>query len=157
MNHQYLLILAVPAFALIGCVGCGADSAFKSNRPLYERVIQRVQKGEIKTDQEKGVQIPPGSVRLPSTAQLPPDLGAASVGGEIYVSRASTNQLLVVFKTWRGKDFNMEGYLYAAKPLSAAEITKDYYGHSVVVIGPIDLVLEKQLDPNWYRVSYKLD
>jgi hypothetical protein len=157
MNHQYLLMLTAAGFALIGCVGCGADSALKSNRSLYERVIQRVQKGEIKTDQEKGVQIPPGSVRLPSTAQLPSDLREASVDGEIYVSRPSTNQLLVVFNTWRGKGSNMEGYLYAAKPLSTAEISKDYYGHSVVVIGPMELVLEKQLEPSWYRVSYKLD
>ena len=51
----------------------------------------------------------------------------------------------------------MEGFLYAAKPLSGTEITKDYYGHSVVVIGPMELVLEKQLGPNWYRVSHKLD
>ena len=157
MNHQYSQTLALVGFVLIGWVGCGADSGFKSNRPLYERVIQGVQIGQIKTDQEKGIQIPQGSVRLPSSAQLPPDLREASVGGEIYVSRPSTNQLLVVFKTWRGKGFNMEGYLYAAKPLSAAEITKDYYGHSVVVIGPMEFVLEKQLDPNWYRVSYKLD
>ena len=107
MNHQYILMLAVAGFALVGCVGCGTDSAFKSNRPLYEKVIQRVQKGEIKSDQEKGVQVPPGSVRLPSIAQLPPDLRESSVDGEIYVSRPSNNQLLVVFKTWSGKGNNM--------------------------------------------------
>ncbi len=77
--------------------------------------------------------------------------------GEIYISRPSTNQLLVVFKTWRGKGLNMEGYFYATKPLSAAEINTDYYGHSVVAVGPMDLVLEKKLDANWYRVSHKLD
>jgi len=50
----------------------------------------------------------------------------------------------------------MEGFLYAAKPLSS-EAKKDYYGHDVVNVGPMELVLEKQLDSNWYRVSYKLD
>ncbi|MGD0262748.1 MAG: hypothetical protein ABSD29_23525 [Verrucomicrobiota bacterium] len=157
MSHQYLLTLAVVGLVLLGWVGCSADSGFKGNRPLYEQVIQGLRKGEIKTEQEKGVQIPEGSVRLPISARLPSVFQAASVGGEIYVSRPSTNQLLVVFKTWRGKGFNMEGFLYAAQPLSGAEITKDYYGHSVIVIGPMELVLEKQLDLNWYRVSYELD
>ena len=157
MRHRYLSLLAVASLALAGCVGCGADTAFRSNLPRYRRVIRRVQDGGIKNDQEKGAQVPPESDRLPSSAQLPPDLREASLGGEIYVYRPSTNQILVVFKTWRGKGRNMEGYLYAARPISATELSKDYYGDSVVVIDHLELVLGKQPDPNWYRVSYKLD
>jgi hypothetical protein len=79
------------------------------------------------------------------------------VDGEVYVLRSSPGQLVVVFKTWRGKGFNMEGYLYAAKPLTTTEITKDYYARPVLLLGPMELVLEKQLETNWYRVSHKLD
>lgn len=153
--RQYLLTLLVVALFLLGCAG--RDRGFKKHLASYRDVIERVRKGEIKTEQEKGVAIPEGAVRLPVSAELPADLRAVSAGGEIYVFRPSTNQLIVVFKTWIGKSFNMEGFLYAAKPLSASEITKDYYGHSVVAIGPMELVLEKRLDPNWYRVGYKLD
>jgi hypothetical protein len=154
---QHSSRLAVLSFIVLVCAGCGPGDGFERNQRIYRRVIERVQNGEIKTDEEKGVKIPSGSIRLPCSAQLPSSLLAATVDGEVYVSRPSAAQLIIVFKTWKGKGFNMVGFLYAAKPLSGAEITKDYYGHSVVVIGPMELVLEKQLDPNWYRVSHKLD
>ena len=148
---------ALVAPILLACVGCNTNGDFNSKRQLRERAIERVRNGEIKTEQENGLQVPQGSARLSCSAQLPHDLQEASLDGLIYVSKPTTNQLIVVFKTWQGKGFNMEGFLYAAKPLSGAGVSKDYYGHSVVIIGPMELVLERQLDPNWYRVSYKLD
>ncbi|HEX4646903.1 MAG TPA: hypothetical protein VH598_14970, partial [Verrucomicrobiae bacterium] len=67
------------------------------------------------------------------------------------------NQLLVVFKTWQGKGFNMEGYLYAATPLGPQDTSTNAYGSAVITLGSLDLVLGKQVNANWFRVSYNLD
>jgi len=114
------------------------------NRPIYAKVIDQLQQGALKSN-------PSGPIRLPGS------LRRASVDGEIYVSRPSTNQLLVVFKTWKGKGRNMEGLLYSSQMIAVPTVGKDYYGNLTVSVGPIALVLEKQIDSNWHRVSYRLD
>lgn len=114
------------------------------NKPLYEQTINRLQSGTIKPDSS-------------GRARLPTDLQTASVDGEIYVSQPSTNQIVVVFKTWRGKGNNMEGFLYANPPLGKSATQADYYGKQAISVGPVELTLGKQIDPNWHKVSYKLD
>jgi hypothetical protein len=95
--------LAVLVFILFACVGCGPGDGFERNQGIYRQIIERVQKGEIKTDEEKGVKTPAGSVRLPCSAQLPSSLQGATADGEVYISRPSTAQLIVVFKNFARK------------------------------------------------------
>ena len=142
MNYRLFAIVSV--FACAAVCGCGGNTVLKKNKALYEQTINRLQSGMMKPD----------SV---GRARLPVELQAASVDGEIYVSQTSTNQLVVVFKTWRGKGNNMEGFLYANPPLGKSATQTDYYGKQAISVGPVELTLEKQIDPNWHKVSYKLD
>jgi len=156
MSKCYGLICVVSLLLLV-CAGCSENGMSKSDQVLYQQVIDRIRAGKIKTDEENGIKQPGGSVRLPQSASLPSDLSTASSDGEIYIFRPSGGQLLVVFKTWRGKGYNLEGFLYVGHSLGTDDINKDAYGKQIITLGPIDLTLEKQLNPNWYRVSYKLD
>lgn len=88
---------------------------------------------------------------------LPEELASASVDGEVYVAVPESDLLLVVFKTWRGKGHNMEGLLFASRPLRPTDMRLDYYGNSSIVIGPVPLVIDEEVDQNWYKVSYRLD
>ena len=124
--------------------GCSDKRVLEQHEKLYLQVIERLKTGELKTGGAGDI-------------QLPPELRSASVDGEVCVSQPSTNQMIVVFKTWRGKGANMEGFLYSEKPLSEDEIGKDYYGSSVIPIAGIEIVLEHRITPNWYRVNYRLD
>src|SRR5262245_5767889 len=137
------LVLLIGAFAILLCTGCGRKNTIE-NQKLYEVVIRRIQSGEIKTT---------SSVSLP----LPSDVQRASVDGEILVLRPGTNQLIVVFKTWRGKGQNMEGYLYAFPTLPTQIVKGGYGGRATVELGPVQLMLDKEVNSNWYRVSHKLD
>jgi hypothetical protein len=142
MQNRLLKAVAVVVFA-VAC-GCGESSMLKKNRPLYEEAIHWLEAGAIKADSA-------GRVRLPM------ELQAASVDGEIYLFQPYTNQMVVVFKTWRGKGHNMEGFLYANPPLGESSTQTDYYGKQVISAGPIQLTLDKQIDAHWHKVSYKLD
>lgn len=142
MNNRLFNVVAAVVCA-VAC-GCEGSSMLKKNKPLYEQSISRLESGTIKPDSS-------GRVRLPM------DLRAASVDGEVYVSQLSTNQIVVVFKTWRGKGNNMEGFLYANPPLGKSSTQTDYYGKQVIRVGPVELTLDKQIDANWHKVSYKLD
>jgi hypothetical protein len=124
--------------------GCEQRSLLRKNRGLYDSVIAHVQAGALATNRSEPF-------------QLPQEFAEASVDGEIYVSRPSTNQILVVFKTWRGKGRNMEGLLYASPTLPKQLLNRDTYGHSVVLVGGAELVVEKEMERNWYKVSYRLD
>src|ERR1041384_7704183 len=86
------------------CAGCSPAPKYKSQQDLYLEVIKRIKSGQIKTLGEVGV-APLGCC----TATLPPDLRKASSDGNVYVFRPATNQLIVIFKTWTGKGFNLEG------------------------------------------------
>jgi hypothetical protein len=156
MNAYRGFVSAVGSVLLI-CAGCSETSMSKSDQNLYLQVIARIKSGEIKTDGEKGIQPSAESTRLAQSASLPSDLQKVSSDGQIYIFRPSPSQLLVVFKTWQGKGFNMEGWLYAAVPFGPHDTSKDAYGKSVVTLGPMDFALEKPVNTNWYHVSYKLD
>lgn len=134
-----LCLLAVPA-----CKGRSSPAArLGALKSQYEAVVAGVRDGRIAPDQN-------------GVATLPADLGAASEGGEVLV--ASRNGLLLVaFRTWRGKAFNMRGFLYSSRPLAAAELVKDYYGNNTVAIGPAPLTIDQQIEPNWYAVSRSED
>jgi hypothetical protein len=155
-GKRYGLVVIVVS-SLFVCASCGKNDTPKANHALYLQTISRIKSGEIKTDEERGIKTSIDEVRLPQSAVLPSDLSAASVDGEVYIFRPFHDQLLVVFKTWRGKGFNMEGYLYAAAPLRPQDTTNDVYGNKIIALGPIDLVLEKQIETNWYQVNYDLD
>jgi hypothetical protein len=157
MNKYCGRVSVISSLLLLVCQGCSGVGMSKSDQILYNQVISRIKSGEIKTDEEGGITPPAAGVRLPQSATLPSDLQAASTNGEIYIFRPSRNQLLVVFSTWRGKGFNIEGYLYTAVPLEPQDTSKDGYGKKVITLGPMDLALDEQLNTNWYRVSYKLD
>jgi hypothetical protein len=151
------LLVAVICVVFLGFTGCSGGGALNGNQDLYLKVVDGVNKGTIKTDAEKGIVIPDGSVRQPFSAQLPPNLRDASMNGEIYVLRPNAGHQVVIFKTWIGKGFNMEGFLYTSRRFTNSEIRKDYYGNSVFAVGPSEITLEKELDPNWYKVSRHLD
>ena len=51
----------------------------------------------------------------------------------------------------------MAGLLFCSRPLASSDIEKDYYGDNVIQVGPVPLTLEKQIDPNWFEISYGLD
>lgn len=142
--RKHRLTTCLLAVVSAAAAGCGANHLLNEHKALYQQVIHAVQAGTIAPD-------PSGVARLPT------DLQGASIGGNIYVSRPSGPQLIVVFKTWRGKGHNMEGFLFAAQPLGDSETRTNYYGQEVISIGPVELTLEKRLDTRWHKVSYKLD
>ena len=144
-------------FVLLIFAGCSDPSIPKADKDLYLQVIARIRSGEIKTDGEKGIKPLTGNIRLVESASLPADLQKASIDGNIYIFRSSPGQLFVIFKTWRGKGYNMKGWLYAAVPLESRDMINDAYGKSVIELGPMDLAPEKPVDKNWYRVSFNLD
>lgn len=121
--------------------GCG--DPLRGRGEIYARVIEQLQSGRI-------------PVRPDGIAALPSDLQAASKDGQVWVS-SNAGLLLVAFKTWRGKAFNMEGFLFCSRTLTPADVQRDYHGNSTITVGPAELTLEKQIDPQWYRVSRRLD
>lgn len=154
MANKFTKIFSVAAFLMLVCAGCEEKNMFKGQQSLYVQVVNRIKTGEIKPD---NLQPSNGSVRLPESASLPPDVRNASTDGEIYIFRRPPAQLIIVFKTWRGKGFNMEGYLYAATPLGPQDTSKDAYGKKNLTLGPMNLEIKRQINTNWYQVSYKLD
>lgn len=143
MNNRFTKLVALLTLAAL--TACSDGNIPKSKKSLFLKIIDQVQTGAIKEDASNVI-------------RLPPDMKEASIDGELFISRPSTNeQLIVVFKTWQGKGNNMEGFLYAAMPLTNNEIKKDYYGQPVVSVNSIDLTLEKKLETGWYKISYRLD
>jgi hypothetical protein len=143
MNKHLITSATITLFCAF-LAGCTDKHMLEQRETLYLQVIERLKTGELK-DGNSGI------------VQLPAQLRAASVDGEVWFSQPNTNQMIVVFKTWNGKGSNMEGFLYSAQPLSEDEIGKDYYGNSVIPIAAIDIVLDHRINPTWYRVSYRLD
>lgn len=139
-------LVKLAALAVVSSVltGCPAVHLQDGRQVLRERVIENLQNGEIKVS-ENGIAI------------LPSELSHASLGGEIYTSRAENGQLRVAFKTWQGKGRNMIGFLFVSRPLVGDEIQSDYYGNRVVKVGPIEVSLGKKIGANWYSASYQLD
>jgi hypothetical protein len=123
---------------------CNGRPVFKQNRAICLKSIGYLQQQQMKTN-------------WTGVVQLPAELHKASVDGEILVSSTYSNMFLVVFKTWRGKGSNMEGWLFASRPLIEPDVQKNYYGQKTVTVNGVDLVLGDQFDTNWFEVSYRLD
>lgn len=141
------VVLVVTATALLAAGGCQRRSTPASElarrRGVYAVIVTGLQKGEL---------VPDAS----GTVALPKGLIAASVDGQVLVASRS-DLLLVVFKTWRGKACNMQGFLFASRPLQQADMRKDYYGNNTVLVGPAPLTVSGQLEPNWYLVTRSED
>lgn len=141
----FILVCFVSAYLALGCE---KQNVLDSNRKaLYMEVVNRIENGRIAIG-ENGI------------ADLPPSLVHASVGGRVYARRDVPGNTMVSFNTWIGKGRNMEGYLYAKKPLSSEEIINNYWGDpelKAVEVGPVPLVIERQIDDHWYYVSHRLD
>jgi hypothetical protein len=87
---------------------------------------------------------------------LPADQKSLTADGNIYVDKAHHASVIIIFDTWVGKGANMEGYLYSSKPLTNADLTKDYYGEAVIELFGIQYVITKTADPHWYAVEFHL-
>ncbi len=134
-------------------------------RILYEEIHEvrydRRLCTQIVADIKTGKLVPNSS----GVVQLPPDLAPATVDGRAYVTRRPAGKILVLFVAWQGKSANMRGYLYSSHPLTSRDLLKDYYSRdNIVVASPcvgtvinVDLVVEKWLYPNWYRVYHDLE
>ena len=138
--HWFIL----PSALIVIAIGVAFYGHARIKRESRNEVIRLILSGQMS--------ISPGGITT-----LPASLASASVGGEIYASSPSSGQMLIAFKDWIGKGRNMSGLLFCSRPLTSGDIEKDYYGEDVIQVGPIQLVLEKQIDPNWYEVSYGLD
>lgn len=143
-GHKAILVCLLILLITVVLGSIARWHSLASRREVCSEVIRRVQSGELGLGQT-------GVVRLPQ------ELSRASIGGEVYAASPRSGLWLVAFKTWQGKAYNMEGVLFCSQPLTPADIQKDYYGDSVIQVGPAPLVLEKQIDANWYEVSYRLD
>jgi hypothetical protein len=100
--------------------------------------------------------------------KLPPRLAAATVTGEVYVTRAPSGAVLILFVTWQGKGTDIRGYLYASKPLGPDDTTTDVAGRQrirllgpmppgesdteAVLPTPIDRQITEKISENWYAV-----
>ena len=147
-----ILAAAVLVAFVVGC------SRTPTIRPSYQQVVGQVTSGKLAPDEY-------GVIRLPA------ELSSTSVDGKVYVSKSTSGSLLILFRTWRGKGSNLQGYLYCSAPLSAADTQKDYYGRTVIDLnGPVihgppgttpisrfECVLDKAIASNWYLVHYDLD
>jgi len=132
--------------ALILCSTCLYSDryVFLKDKHLYQSVVENIKAGKI-IENEQGI------------AHLPQTVATASLLGEVYVSRMPTNNLFVVFIISAGKGSNMSGFLYTEKLLDNTNVEKDYYGERVVNVRNTQYVLRRQINPNWYAISFGLD
>jgi len=96
-----------------------------------------------------------GIIKLPAIAS------GLSLRGEAYSRTDASGTTWVLFRTWQGKGANLRGYLYRSTAASSPVPS------SILVLVPIpqispptmemDLPVDKQLAPYWYRVSFDLD
>ncbi|MCY3023138.1 MAG: hypothetical protein NTW87_29530 [Planctomycetota bacterium] len=76
----------------------------------YTSIVSGIDEGSLAAD-AKGV------------LKLPRRLASVAPRGEVYVERKPDGRLFVLFPTWYGHGNDLQGYLYASGPLTAA----DYY------------------------------
>jgi hypothetical protein len=84
-----------------------------------------------------------------------------TVKDQAYIRWRDDGSFLAMFPTYNGQGSEMAGMLYTSRPLQEND-TRSRGGvmdlsQRVIAIGTYgNLLLEKQINPNWYYVSYKL-
>jgi len=97
----------------------------------------------------------PGSypqIGLPAAISPPP-------GSQVNVVKTSQGDIVVLLKTDIGWKENYDGVLFSTRPLSPADVSKDYYGREQVEIPGIDSsrpVIKERITPQFFRVYFDL-
>jgi hypothetical protein len=110
----------------------------------YERIIEKINNSELIPD-EKGL------------VKLPAELAQTVEGSRVLVGENSRAEKIIIFPTWRGKGFNLKGYLFVKGDLIETDTFTDYYGNKSIKIGNIEYVVEARVSKDWYKVSRSLD
>lgn len=145
MNLRTKIFALITAAILLSgaMISCRMNSVSK-----YQTVVQQIEQGSL-TANDAGV------------IQLPESLKNLAPRGEVYIERKPDNRLLILFPTGYGRGNDIEGYLYCSESLQPS----DYYqiewgaggvGNHIDVAG-WDMLTTENLQPNWYKVSRRLD
>ena len=131
-------------------------SELDANQYLYLQVVRAIDSGAITVRSGGGAGLNL-TIKCDGTADLPPQLASASVDGLVFASKRPSGQYAVAFCTWRGKAFNMRGYLYTPTAFTPSEIAIDSYGEKMITVGPAELTIDEQFDSHWYLVHCDMD
>lgn len=122
-----------------------------SNPPAkYQPIVQAIEGGTL-------TRITDGVIKLP------PELAGITPRDEIYIEKKADGRMFVLFPTDYGRGDDLDGYLYCSGGL----LPSDYYSidwgagsggtqQHINVAGKQMLSVE-EYQPNWYRVTRRLD
>ena len=160
-----LLCAVVVALLLIGGIYIALFLVTQAHqmpfrRGEFDRVVHDIESGRLVPNAD-------GIVDLPTTSRSLTDDGLT------YVTRLADGTHLELLVVWRGKGSNLRGYLHCGRPLTTRDLIRlaaPSGPASVTVVGPrvpspgspalsepLQVDLEQQVAPSWYRVSYTLD
>jgi hypothetical protein len=137
--------LIVIAACLCGAIVCGCEKP--ASLATYQAVVADIKSG-------RQTVAPTGEIILP------PAQASSVVDGKAYATTQLAGTMLVLFPTWRGKAWNLRGYLYSGGPPLAV-------GSEISINVPLvdqmlqpetaEVTIERAVAPGWYYVSRTLD
>ncbi|MFC1759461.1 hypothetical protein ACFL2H_11955 [Planctomycetota bacterium] len=143
-----------PCFvAILSIFGC-ADRRSPAPKSDRELLVERIISGQIQPDDS-------GTVELTDNKEL-------SIGGKVYVTKL-VKGVAILFADWRGKGRNMRGELFISdtqKRNVGSIISVNSFdvsstigesGTRLPTVRVVDLTIQAQLRPKWYRVEFSMD
>jgi len=143
------VVIALPLTILLG--GAYAAWRYFDAPPLerYAPLLAQMAAHKADTDDQGRVQL------LKTFPGLTPQDMA-------YIRWHDDGSFLALFPTFYGEGSQMAGLLYTSRPLQDQDThlrdsSAINFAQRLIGVGTYDhLILEKQINPNWYHVSYKL-
>jgi hypothetical protein len=147
-------LLAAAALLVSGCSVLVEDSF---DQAQAEKVVAAIDSGKLRPDADGEV-------------VLPPHWASVSRTGRVYVNRKGSGLLMILFPTWQGKAWNMQGYLFCSRPLTPADTLSGdpesgndslrlfYFAFLTSSAVPRarrmgeEVTLDRKVSANWYHV-----
>ena len=78
-----------------------------------------------------------------------------------YITRREDKSFVLMFPTFYGEGTQVAGLIYTSRPLRDEDTTPRteslQFGERVISVGSYQyLIVDKQINPNWYHVSYHI-
>jgi hypothetical protein len=134
-------------YVIVTAFGIFAPS-LRSKISQYEQVTALIESGNLSHDKD-------------GLCVLPNDHSSLTPDGKVWVARSPSGKLRILFPTWYGRGSDVDGYLYADGNLAPSEIYAIDWGsggsHQHINVGSASMLSFKDLKPNWYWVTRRLD